>query len=425
MRLEGIGRIAGMLVAIILGVSLGWLMPLSAQGAEKPTEFVIYQSHDLSGPMGPLMVAAIPGSYDYCEWFNKTKGGIKGVPIKSVLLDNAGKVGQGISAYETFRLKVPKPPIVLITPTFVAQALRDRTFQDQIVEFFDGGSNSALFPVKFTIGMSNHYAGAAAGSLAWARKRWPGKEMKVGMLTWDNAFGKGIVDDQLKKWIKSQPNISLVGVELFKPRDVDVTTQVIRLKNKGANWIVDNTLGNGPVTISKTLKNLGLLSQDIKDATPGKIHRICGPWGMSDDVIRLGGGKKGLMEGAIGTRYLASFAEKDNPGIKLLLKSLKEHKRGANVKTMYYAHIWAKLDVVTHVVGKIVEKDGWKGLTGKAVWNGLTHLKNYNALGLADVTFSPDYPVLNKGKVFMVKGGEILPVSGYEILPNMTPGLRK
>lgn len=425
MRLKGIGRIVGMMAAIVVVMSLVGLAPLIAGSDAKPDEFIIYQSHDLSGPMGPLMVAAIPGSYDYCEWYNKTKGGIKGVPIKSVLLDNAGKVGEGISAYESFRLKTPKPAIVLITPTFVAEALRDRTFQDGIVEFFDGGSNSALFPVKYTIGMSNQYAASAAGALAWARKKWPGKVMKIGLLTWDNAFGKGIVDDQFKKWIESQPNMELVGVELFKPTDVDVTTHVIRLKNKGANWIIDNTLGNGPVTISKTLKNLGLLSQDINDGTPGKIHRICGPWGMSDDVIRLGGGKNGLMQGAIGVRYVASFAEKDNPGIKLLLKSMKEHKRGPNVMTMYYAHIWAKLDVVTHVIEKIVERDGWKGVTGKNVWKEITNLKNYNALGLADVTFSPNYPVLEQGKVFMVKNGEIEPVSEYVLLPNMTPGLRK
>lgn len=420
-----IRRIFNVAIAMMLGVVFIWLTPLTAWSDEKPGKFIIYQSHDLSGPMGPLMVAAIPGSYDYCQWYNKTKGGIKGVPIESVLMDNAGKVGDGISAYENFRLKTPKPGIVLITPTFVAEALRDRSYQDDIVEFFDGGSNSALFPVKLTIGMSNHYAGAAAGAIEWAKKNWPGEVMKVGLLTWDNAFGKGIIDDQLRKWIASQPGIELVGEELFKPTDVDITTQVIRLKNKGANWIVDNTLGNGPVNISKTLQNLGVLSQDIKDATPGKIHRICGPWGMSDDVVRLGGGPKGLMEGAIGVRYVASFAEKDNPGIKLLLESLKQNNRGPNVMTMYYAHIWAKLDVVTHVVEKIVDKQGWNGVTGKNVWNEMTNLKNFSALGLADVTFSPDYPVLTRGKAFMIKAGEIVPVSDYMDLPNMTPGLRK
>ena len=409
----------------IILITLIALTTINSWGAEKPAKLTIYQSHDLSGPMGPLMVAAIPGSYDFCEWYNKTKGGIKGVPVESVLRDNAGKVGDGISAYENFRQQTPKPAIVLITPTFVAESLRDRVFEDNIVEFFCGGSNSALFPVKHNIGMCTHYAGGAAGAIEWARKHWKGGVMKIGLLTWDNSFGRGIIDDQLRKWIASQEKIELVGEEVFKATDVDVTTQVIRLKNKGANWIVDNTLGNGPVNISKAIKNLGVLSQDINDTSPGKIHRMIGPWGISEDVIRLGGGPGGLMEGAIGVNYIASFHEKDNPGIKLLLDSLKQHNRGPNIRTMYYTHIWAKLNIVCHVIEKIVDKQGWEGVTGANVWREITSLKKFDSLGLTEATFRPDYPVLNSGKIYIVKNGEILPMSNYFNLPDMTPGLRK
>ena len=101
-------------VILVLGFALIAFPTSSIWGADKPAKFTIYQSHDLSGPMGPLMVAAIPGSHDFCNWLNKTKGGIKGVPVESVLRDNAGKVGVGVSAYEEFRLVKPKPAIVLI-----------------------------------------------------------------------------------------------------------------------------------------------------------------------------------------------------------------------------------------------------------------------------------------------------------------------
>jgi branched-chain amino acid transport system substrate-binding protein len=408
-------------VILVLGFALIAFPTSSIWGADKPEKFTIYQSHDLSGPMGPLMVAAIPGSHDFCNWFNKTKGGIKGVPVESVLRDNAGKVGDGVSAYEEFRLVKPKPAIVLITPTFVAQSIMDRAYEDGIVEFFCGGSNSALFPVKMNIGFAPSYAGACAGSLAWARENWKGPTMKVGLLTWDNGYGKGIFDDQLRKWVKNQKGIELVGEEVFKPRDVDVTTQVIRLKNKGANWIVDNTLGSGPILVSKAIKNLGLLSQDINDTTPGKIHRATGDWGMSKDVVRLGGGPGGLTEGIIGPRHVASFSEKDNPGIKLIMESLKNNNRGENIMTLYYVHIWAKLNVTCHAVEKVVEKYGWEGLTGKRVWDELSNLKHFDSLGLADVTYSPDYPILGRCKMYGVKNGEILPVSDYMDLPDMTP----
>jgi len=408
-------------VVLFLGFALIAFPAGSVWGADKPKKFTIYQSHDLSGPMGPLMVAAIPGSHDFCDWLNRTKGGIKGVPVESVLRDNAGKVGIGVSAYEKFRLKKPKPAIVLITPTFVAQSIMERCYEDGIVEFFCGGSNPALFPVRLNIGFAPHYAGACAGSLIWARKNWKGPTMKVGLLTWDNSYGKGIFDDQLRKWVKGQKGIELVGEEVFKPRDVDVTTQVLRLKNKGANWIVDNTLGNGPALISKALKDMGLLSQDINDTAPGKIHRLTGDWGMSKDVVRLGGGPGGLLEGIVGPRHVASFSEKDNPGIKLIYESLKRNNRGEKIKTLYYPHVWAKLNVACHAVEKVVEKYGWEGLTGKRVWDVLVNLKHFDSLGLADVTYSPDYPVLGRIKMYGVKNGQILPVSDYMDLPDMTP----
>jgi len=409
------------LVMLLLGVSFSIFPSGIALCGDGPAKYTIYQSHDLSGPMGPLMVAAIPGSKDFCEWFNRTRGGIKGVPVDSVLRDNAGKVGVGVSAYEAFRLESPKPQLVMITPTFVSMSIMDRCYEDGIVELFDGGSNAALFPIKHNVGFTVHYAGSCAGTLAWARKNWKGPAMKVGMLTWDNGFGKGIFDDQLRKWINEQEGIELVGEEVFKPRDVDVTTQIIRLRNKGANWIVDNTLGNGPVLISKALHNMGLLSKDISDTTPGKIHRATGDWGMSKDVVRLGGGPGGLMEGIIGPRHVASFSEKTNPGIKLIHEALKENKRGQNIETLYYVHIWAKLNFACHVVERVVEKYGWEGLTGNRVWSEIVNTRHFDSLGLADVTFSPNYPVMGRCKIYGVKNGEILPVSDYVDLPDMTP----
>jgi len=345
--------------------------------------------------------------------------------VDTVVRDNAGKLGDGISAYEYYRQQTPKPGILLMTPTYVAEALKDRSFEDDIVQFFDGGSNSALFPIKYNVGMSSHYAGSVAGALEWARKHWKGGVMKIGIMTWDTVMGRALMDDQFRKWIASQEKMELVGEDVYKPTDVDVTTGVIRLKNKGANWIIDNSLGNGPVVTSKAINSLGLLSQDINDTSPGKIHRIVGPWGVSDDVVRLGGGSGGLMEGAIGVRYVASYQEKDNLGVKLVLDSARRNNRGPNILNMVYIHKFAKLDIVCHVVGKVVDKYGWEGVNGKNIWKEITSLKNYNANNLAEITFRPDYPVINRAKVYMVQKGELIPVSSYIDLPDMTPGLRK
>jgi len=282
-------------VAFIIGTLVFTLSTMNALGGEKPKVYTIYQSHDLSGPMGPLQASVLPCFHDFTEWYNKTHGGINGVPIEIVTRDNAGKVDAGISAYEVFRNQTPKPAMITITPTFIALALKDRTAEDKIVNFLCGSSNKAMYPVQYNVGAVISYPGACAATMTWVKNNWKGGKIKVGLLTWDNTFGKGIFDPKLGEWFAKQDGLELVGEEVFKAGAVDVTTQLIRLKNKGANWIYDNTLASGPVVISKGLNAMGLLSKDIKDTSPGKLHRASGPWGLDGSVIRLGGGPGALM----------------------------------------------------------------------------------------------------------------------------------
>ncbi len=405
------------LVVTFIALTVGYVKA----DTEKPKKFIYYYTGDLSGPMGPLNGSTVPALRDFCKWYNKEKGGIRGVPVDIEVRDNGGETTKGVAAYEEFRLRQPKPVIGSFHPAYVGEALKDRLAEDHILNFFNTASNSINFPVGWLVGCCPSYPSNVAAMMAWVQKqpKWKDKTIKVGLLTWDNSFGKGIFDPELRKWFKQQKNMELVAEEVFSPKDVDVSTQIIRLKSKGVNWIIDNTIGNGPVVISKSLKSLGLLAKDINDTAPNKIHRGTCVWGTGPEVLKIGGP---IMEGLIGVRPWVSWDETDHPAVKFITQEMKINNRGEKLKSDVYLIKWSKMALITHVIEKIVDEKGWKGVTGQMVRRELLNTRKYSALlGMTTFDFDPNYPMLKSVKIYGVQNGKMLPLSNMHEMPDLRP----
>ena len=412
-------RLLGLMVVCVAAffvLTVGYVHAYS----EKPDKFIYYYTGDLSGPMGPLNSATLPALKDFCSWYNREKGGIRGVPFDVVVKDNGGDVTKGVSAYEYFRQQEPRPVVGSFHPAYVGEALKDRLAEDKIVDFFNTASNSILFPQGWLVGCCPSYPSSVATMMAWVKQqpKWKDKTVKVGLLTWDNSYGKAIFDPELRKWFKAQNDIELVAEEVFSPRDVDVSTQIIRLRNKGVNWIVDNTIGNGPVIISKSLNSMGLLATDINDTSAGKIHRATCVWGTGPEVLKIGGP---VMEGLIGVRPWISWDEADNPAVKFVTEEMLRNKRGKMLKTDVYLIKWSKAMLVAHIVEQLVDKKGWEGVTGENFLHELLNTSNYNALGMTTFSFAPHYPMLKSVRVYMVQKGKMLPASDLHEMPDLRP----
>jgi len=394
--------------------------PTSPEAAYKPEKWTFYMTGDYSGPMAPINAAHIPFSVDFCNWMNE-QGGIRGVPVACIARDNGGDLAQGVAAYDYYRTLEPKPVIGSFHPAYVAEALRERLIEDEIVDFMNTPSNSTVFPVSYLIAAAPSYVGCMATTMEYAKETWKGGDIKLGLLTWDNAFGKAIFDDQFRQWCDEQEGIELVAEEVFAPADTDVSTQIMSMKNKGVNWIFDNTNGHGPVVISKSLEALGLLAQDINDTTPGKIHRATDVWGMDESSVRLGGGPGGILEGLIGIRSGASWSETDNPGVQMVKEQADKNNRGPELRNVSYMLKWGKWYFVTELVGELVDEYGWEGVTGKNLRDKMLNTAEFNALDLAVFGYTPKHPYTMVGKVYQVQNGELLPITGVRQMPDLRP----
>lgn len=386
----------------------------------RPDEFTIYITGDMSGPMAPIN-CAMPIAYpDFVDFYNREFGGIRGVPVAVVLRDNAGDLAAGIAAYEYFRLQKPKPVIGFMHPTYVSIPLRERIVEDDIVNWMNGTTTEALFPIANTIASPTSYTGNLAVACEYILNsgRWKGETIKLGILTWDNAFGRGIMDDLFREWVAENPKVEIVAEEVFKPGEIDVSTQITRLKGKGANVIACNTLSAGPGVIRRSMESLGVLAKSLEDWEPGLMYQAGNIWDIGRDARRINGE---IMDGMIGPRNMASFDEVDNPGIKFATEVCDAHAREEKYRGLYYTMGWAKAYTVCEMVGELVDEYGWEGVTGTRLFDKLLHLKGYDALGMLSWTYTPTCPMPTTTRIYESIDGKILPVTDWLDVPDLRP----
>lgn len=416
-------------LGVVALVVLVVLMPVlgcapKAPPAPKPAKVIIYHFGDLSGPYAPITAPLVIGFDDYIEWLNAEKGGVKGVPLDDVFRDTGGKLDPALAAYAAFLEMKPRPIAIVTYGSAETEALRERVVEDKIVNFTNSPSPFALYPPGYTISTIPSYCDSFGAFIDWVTGDWAkktGQKVKLAILTWDSPYGRAILVDETRKYAADK-GVEIVAEEVFGLRDLDVSTQLTRIKAKGANWVYDNTLAAAPGVIHKSAKALGMLNQNLYDITPGTIHRASGPWGMDESSIRLAPAES---EGMVGPRSFASWSETDNPGIKLAIAMADKKGREPKVRVMGYLAVWAEVSTLVEAISKAVDSVGWDKLDGAAVREQMLKMKKFSPLGLTEYTFTADKPEPNRTRIYQVKGGALVPITDFVTCPDLRPAKYK
>ena len=385
----------------------------------KPEKVIIHHFGDLSGPYAPITAPIVTGLADFIEWFN-AKGGIDGVPLEQMFRDTGGKLDAALAAYAAFREMKPKPIVVILYGSAEAEALRERFVEDKIFAFSCSPSPTALYPPGYEFSTIPSYCDSIGAFIDWVTEDWAkktGQKVKLAFLSWDSTYGRAIMVDEVRNYAREK-GVEIVAEEVFGLRDMDVTTQLTRIKAKGANWVYDNTLAHAPGVISRSAKALGILNQDLYDTTPGTIHRASGPWGMDESAVRLAGP---LLEGMVGPRSFASWAMTDVPGVKEAIASFEKHHRKPEERVMGYLVSWAAVYTIAHAIEGVVKELGWGKLSGETLREQFLKMKDFSPLGMTRYTFTADKPEPRQTRIFQVKGGKLLPITDWVTCPDLRP----
>ncbi|MEW6232463.1 MAG: ABC transporter substrate-binding protein [Chloroflexota bacterium] len=367
----------------------------------------LYHFGDVTGPYAPITLPLVNAFEDALKYINE-KGGIRGAKVEHEWMDTGGKLPQAIAAYNKFREATPKPIVMLIYGSTEGEALKERFAEDKIAVLSYSVSDPQLVPPGWIFGALPAYSDQFGFFIDWLVENWKeSRPPKLAFLTWDTAFGKAVLTPACLDYAKKK-GVQIVATEFMPMVPVDVSTQLLRIRDAGADWVYSNTLGAAPGVMLKDATRLGLRD---------KIKFAGGPWAMDWAPIRVAGAA--AAEGFVGSQSYASWSEADNPGIKLLGEQFEKNKRKPEEKALAYICVWSGVFTLAEAIGKAVDEVGFDKLDGAAVKKAMEALKDYSPQGLTYYTFSPAKHSPAKARMLQVKGGTLVPISDWRVIPNL------
>lgn len=382
------------------------LMVLSAASAQegKPGKLLYACIPDMTGPYAAIVGPAYAAFQDAAEYVNST-GGIRGVPVEVVVRDSGGKVDVGVNAYMQFREMRPRPSMIYGVVSGIGEAIKERLNEDKMPAMWVC-STEVIYPPMYTFGAYPTYADLCGMFIDWLKENWKeSRPPRLAFLTWDTTYGKSVLQPEVLEYAKSK-GVEVVATELFGVRDVDITSQLTRIRAKNADWIFTNTAGRGPVQVAKAAKEMGL-----KAGVAGSI-------GLDDSCLYI---DKDVFEGAVTVHPFANWTETDNKGIQLMNKYIEKNQRKPTFKTIMYPMGFTGMLVFKEVVERIVDKQGWAKVDGPTIKAELEKMADYNCNDIAIFSYSAKRHSPLKAKVFQVKGGKWVPVTKLKDCPDLRP----
>ncbi len=343
---------------------------------------------NLTGPSSSWGQYHAKGHQDYFRYVNDVKGGVGGRKIDLKVLDHAYRVPES----NKFVKMLCEEKVDMIATWDAGAGLQAKPI---IQEYKIPTINYSTFQ-----GLNNpprDYMYIAFGSyildsyavMEYFRSIHTGKDApKVGLLTSNNSYGKAVHDPS--KEYAAKNNINIVSIEAFPPDAVDLTTELLRLKAKGAEYIFMQIL---PDKVYVALKAADKINYNVP---------FIGTWTSTDpDFFKLG---QGLIRDRVAMQFCGVLpADKTPkgekmPGIMLLEKLWAKYKTVDFFETSYWEGV---------VVGMVMERAMHRasGLYGKinaeTINKAMETFNNEDFVGLVpNVTFTKeDHGASFKGRI--------------------------
>jgi branched-chain amino acid transport system substrate-binding protein len=232
------------IITIILGVIC---IGLTVSGGAQPIR--VGSVINLTGPSSSWGQYHAKGEQDYFRYVNEVKEGVIGKKIEVTIVDNAYKVPESVK----FTKKFCEEKMDFISNWDAGSGIQVKPI---LQEYKIPGLNYSTFqailnpPIDYVYLPFGSYILDSQAVLEYIKAIHKGKDApKVGLLTFNNAYGKAIHDPS--KTYATKNNINIVSIEEFPMGTVDLSTEMLRLKQKGAEYIFMQVLPDAVITALK------------------------------------------------------------------------------------------------------------------------------------------------------------------------------
>ncbi len=316
---------------ILTAVAVSLLVCAGFAGAQSKT-IKVGAAINLTGPASTWGQYHEKGQRDYFRYVNEVKGGVAGHTIEMITVDTAYKVPEAMAAVRKFVLQ---DKVDMIATWGAGEGLAAKPIiQEYKVPAINYSTSWEILekPIDYMYLPFGSYKMDCYAVLEYILAIHKGKQApKVGLLTYNNAYGRSI--HAPSKEYAAKLGIELVAIEEFPPRTVDLNTELLRLKKQGAEYIFIQMLPSAIITAFKSADRI-------------KYNPLfLGTWTSTDpDFFKMG---KGLIRDRLVMQFPGGLPSDKTPGMAIMKELWSRYKTVDGFDAAYWEGI---------VVGMIMER---------------------------------------------------------------------
>jgi len=331
---------------------------------------------DLTGPIATTANNMWDGFKAYHEWMKKYDP-IPGITIKLIWQDTGYSAPKYLTAFKKFKSK--GMALAYNTSSTCSVTLGPLHKKNKIALISSGGYKPAIVPPAYEFASRPPYVNYFAGAAIQFLKEWEEKGAKrkprLMFITWDNAYGRGPIPEG-KPWAKENGFEVLPSQFFTTPRPTDLSIQLSKAKELGADLVYMNSLAGHFSVLLKDAQKMGL---------QGKVQFCVGSGAGQPELIRLAGS---AAEGAWSMNPYPSWPN-DSKGYKWVVKEFK--RQGKTLKSDDTCAGFGFARIGSEAIRAAAKKVGPENVGKKAIFNALCNMKDLDMWGLMpNISYAPD-----------------------------------
>ena len=239
---------APLLSAVLSAACLALAAPLQAGDGVKIGTFLA-----VTGPASFLGDPELKTLQMYIDEINK-QGGLLGKPVELVHYDTGGNAKEAVNFFKRLVKKDQVDLIVGGSSSGESLAVMPLAAEEQIPFISMAGAVKIIEPVQKWTFKTPHTDRMAAAKIFEDMKR---RDItKVALITGDGGFDKSGREECLK--LAPDYGIQIVADESYGNKDTDMTAQLTKIRDSGAQAILNFGFGTGPAIVTKNVRQLDI-----------------------------------------------------------------------------------------------------------------------------------------------------------------------
>ncbi len=189
----------------------------------------------------------------YVDAINQ-QGGLLGKPVELIHYDTGGNAKEAVNFFKRLVKKDQVDVIIGGSSSGESLAVMPLAEEEEIPFISMAGAVKIIEPVQKWTFKTPHTDRMAAAKIYTDMKRRG--LTKVALISGDGGFDKSGREESLK--LAPEYGITIVSDESYGNKDTDMTAQLTKIRDSGAQAILNFGFGTGPAIVTKNLRQLGI-----------------------------------------------------------------------------------------------------------------------------------------------------------------------